>query len=567
MDYYRLLQLEREPFSNSPDPDYYFQSRQHTDCLHRLELALRLKRGLNVVIGEVGTGKTTLCRELIRRFADQPDIETHLILDPSFDSATELLTLLGQMLASRQTGHLPCAEIKEQIKQALFHKGIEQQRTVILIIDEGQKIPPACIEPLRELLNFETNTYKLLQIVIFAQPEFESILRSHVNFSDRINLLHHLQPMDFRDTRQMIMYRIRLASAGARPRHLFTWPALWSIYRASQGYPRRIIHLCHQSVLAMIIQNRSRAGWNLIRSCRKRLQPARKPSMVLLWTLAGLVGIALSVMVLQYKWKGSGADSALHFFKVPAPSNASDPSTIPADTGPTLTSPPVADPLPEDQKTLEGAHRFPDISPTLSQTETRTAALEPDNTEGISSAVTAPPKTPTALFTPPQILGTMVVRPGDTLASMVRRVYGAYRRSLITAVLKANPGIYDPDTIEIGDLLIFPAVRFTRAGLADSIAPWIVLHEGGNLLDALEFQSILESRLDLSSRLIAMWSPSAGLRFHVALKEPFVDPARAQARLKTLPDEAATAARVVDAWPGDAQFYSIVSLAESTDVQ
>ena len=76
MEYFSILNLDQEPFSNSPDPEYFFRSQQHMGCLQKLELSLRLRRGLNVVIGDVGTGKTTLCRQLIRNFADDKDYET-----------------------------------------------------------------------------------------------------------------------------------------------------------------------------------------------------------------------------------------------------------------------------------------------------------------------------------------------------------------------------------------------------------------------------------------------------------------------------------------------------------
>ena len=89
MDYFKILNLKKEPFSNSPEPEFFFQSVKHVGCLQKLELAVRLRRGLSVVVGEVGTGKTTLCRQLILRFAaseeDKKQIETHLILDPSFE--------------------------------------------------------------------------------------------------------------------------------------------------------------------------------------------------------------------------------------------------------------------------------------------------------------------------------------------------------------------------------------------------------------------------------------------------------------------------------------------------
>src|SRR3990170_1198066 len=102
MDYFKILNLQREPFSNSPEPDFFFQSDQHLACLQKLELAIRLRRGLNVVIGDVGTGKTTLCRQIILKFSrteeDRKQIETHLIMDPSFSNAQQFLSTVAQLL-------------------------------------------------------------------------------------------------------------------------------------------------------------------------------------------------------------------------------------------------------------------------------------------------------------------------------------------------------------------------------------------------------------------------------------------------------------------------------------
>ena len=99
MDYFKILNLNREPFSNSPEPEFFFQSSEHLACLQQLELAIRLRRGLNVVMGDVGTGKTTLCRELILRFAeseeDRNEVETHLLLDPAFSTPREFLATVA----------------------------------------------------------------------------------------------------------------------------------------------------------------------------------------------------------------------------------------------------------------------------------------------------------------------------------------------------------------------------------------------------------------------------------------------------------------------------------------
>jgi general secretion pathway protein A len=99
MDYFKILNLKKEPFSNSPEPEFFYQSVKHLGCLQKLELAIRLRRGLSVVVGDVGTGKTTLCRQLILKFADPEEdrnqIETHLLLDPSFTNPLEFLSTVA----------------------------------------------------------------------------------------------------------------------------------------------------------------------------------------------------------------------------------------------------------------------------------------------------------------------------------------------------------------------------------------------------------------------------------------------------------------------------------------
>ena len=158
MDYYSILNLNREPFSNSPDPDFFFQSRQQQGSLQKIEISIRLKRGLCVVAGEVGTGKSTLCRELIRRFSSTEEVSTHLILDPLYPGSIKFLAAISECLTGIR-GEPSDDEwtYKERIKKYLFAEGVEKKRTVVLIIDEGQKITEPCLEYLREFLNYETN--------------------------------------------------------------------------------------------------------------------------------------------------------------------------------------------------------------------------------------------------------------------------------------------------------------------------------------------------------------------------------------------------------------------------
>ena len=300
MDYFSILNFNKEPFSNSPDPEFFYHSQQHLDCLQKLELSLLLRRGLNVIIGDVGTGKTTLCRQLIRRFTQKEEMETYLILDPLFLYASEFLVTVVKLL----TGKKPPAgcqdwQIKEYIKKYLFRKGVDEGKTTILLIDEGQKIPAFCLEILREFLNYETNEYKLLQIVIFAQSEFEKTARKYPNFADRISLYHQLQPLSFSDTRRMIKYRLEKSSKSDLKLNLFTSPALWAIFRFTGGYPRKIINLCHHSVLTMIIQNRSRSNYFLVRKCARRIFKEKSHRWKILIPIAAM-GAAAAIIFIAF---------------------------------------------------------------------------------------------------------------------------------------------------------------------------------------------------------------------------------------------------------------------------
>ncbi|MBW2638437.1 MAG: AAA family ATPase, partial [Deltaproteobacteria bacterium] len=136
MEYFKILNLIKEPFSNSPEPELFYQSPQHVDCLQKLELAVRLRRGLNVVIGDVGTGKTTLCRQLIQRFSRDENIETHLLLDPHFSKSSEFLYTLSEMFAGApgDVNDFTEWELRERIKNHLFDKGVDKDQGIILII-------------------------------------------------------------------------------------------------------------------------------------------------------------------------------------------------------------------------------------------------------------------------------------------------------------------------------------------------------------------------------------------------------------------------------------------------
>ena len=282
MQYYQLLDLQREPFANSPDPRLLYLSAQHHDCLQQLELAVRLRRGLSVVIGEVGTGKTTICRRLIRNLGGERDRRTltRLFLDPNFKSGREFLAAIVQAfgLGGEEPAEFNERELRELFNNFLLQESLERDRNVLLIIDEGQKLPDFCLEVLRELLNYETNDRKLVQVLIFAQEEFKGHIRRHNYFRDRIAYFFHLRPLGFRETRELINFRLRQSHRRpATADDLFTLPALWLIYRHTGGYPRRIVMLCSQVLLAYIARGGldaagpPRVRASLVRACARRV--------------------------------------------------------------------------------------------------------------------------------------------------------------------------------------------------------------------------------------------------------------------------------------------------------
>lgn len=265
MSYYKLLGLEREPFSTSPDPDFFYQSQEHHAALMRLMIEIRLRRGLSLILGDVGIGKTTLSRKLFHLLKEREDIIFHMILDPIY--GTEELFLYSLIRTFHIEMNHPSPTLlnyKEALKEYLYQKGLEENKTTVLLIDEAQKLNDADLEVLRVLLNYETNEYKLLQLVLMSQLELLPRLRQIKNFWDRISLKYVLNPLDEKETQEMIQFRLQVAGHHSSV-PLFGDDAIGEIYRHTQGYPRQISLLCHNALRTLLMQDKLFVDGALIR--------------------------------------------------------------------------------------------------------------------------------------------------------------------------------------------------------------------------------------------------------------------------------------------------------------
>ena len=558
MDYFSILNLHKEPFSNSPDPEFFFHSRQHLDCLQKLELSLLLRRGLNVVIGDVGTGKTTLCRQLIRRFAQKKEMETYLILDPHFLYASEFLVTVAKLLTGKK---LPVGshdrQIKEYIKQYLFRKGVDQGKTIVLIIDEGQKIPAFCLEILREFLNYETNEYKLLQIVIFAQSEFEKTVRKYPNFADRISLYHLLNPLSFLDTRRMIKFRLEKSSNSRKKLNLFTYPALWAIFCIAGGYPRRIINLCHQSMLSMIIQNRSRCNYFLVKKCARRVfrEESRRWKILIATAVMGAAAAVILLIFLPLDRFKMGQSQAIREVKTEFFLNPNLEITDPILEAKTLSlngrivpgnfstpnrmKPEVVPATPERVEEPVKTERFEEKAPIVASVD-----IVVQNTRAELK--------PTPTYS--TILGRITLKHKETLSLIMRQVYGGFNSNYLKSFIITNPEIENPDRVTVGQIISLPAIPVEVAP-GDNRVWWIKVDETDTLEGAI---NILRKHPESSPgvRLIPYWNPAGGSKFAVVLGKLFEDEKTARTQQEKLPGELSSGSTIFSQWDKKTVFFA-----------
>jgi len=265
--YLEYYGLSEPPFAITPNPRFLFYSAKHREAFNHLLYGIRERKGFVQLTGEVGAGKTTLCRAMLEQLDGR--YATALILNPVM-SAGELVKAIAVEFGLPVNG-LDRLDTLAVINQFLLQQ-VERGEETVLIIDEAQDLTDELLEQVRLLSNLETNNRKLLQIVLMGQPE----LRDRLNnprlrqLRQRITVRYHLQPLSRFEMSQYIQHRLEISGAKGAP--YFTQPALWRVFSYSKGIPRLVNAVCDKALLAGFVQQRERIGFGTIGRAVRELE-------------------------------------------------------------------------------------------------------------------------------------------------------------------------------------------------------------------------------------------------------------------------------------------------------
>jgi general secretion pathway protein A len=264
LDYYGLSE---PPFDITPNPRFLFYSAKHREAYNHLLYGIRERKGFVQLTGEVGAGKTTLCRAMLEQLDAR--YATALILNPVM-SPEEMLKAIALEYGLPVSG-LDRLEIVSVINQFLLQQ-VEAGKETVLIIDEAQDLTDELLEQIRLLSNLETDNRKLLQIVLLGQPE----LRDRLNnprlrqLRQRITVRYHLLPLSRHEVNQYVHHRLHLCGGNGTP--CFTRAALWRIYHYTQGIPRLVNALCDKALMAGFVQQRGCIDFRLTNRAIRELE-------------------------------------------------------------------------------------------------------------------------------------------------------------------------------------------------------------------------------------------------------------------------------------------------------
>lgn len=305
LDYFGLVE---RPFSIAPDPQYLYMSARHKEAMAHLTYGLSQGGCFIVLTGEVGTGKTTLCRNLLDDLPD--DVEVALILNANINEQ-ELLQTVCDELKIEYGENDSQKRLLDQINTHLL-KGFANKQQTVLIIDEAQLLKRDVLEQIRLLTNLETTKSKLLQIILIGQPELNDVLSRNDlrQLAQRVTARYHLGPLDRREIEDYVNFRLRVA--GCR-KPLFTKQALSQLHKSTDGIPRRINVLADHALLSAYAKTNVMVDAKCVRSATNEvfIQTKKQAPQFSKPFLYGAFAVVLLSLNFVLWWLFSGDDDSL----------------------------------------------------------------------------------------------------------------------------------------------------------------------------------------------------------------------------------------------------------------
>ena len=506
--YEAFYSLEDPPFVLTPDPRFLLRSKGHHEILAALLYGITSQKGLMALVGDVGTGKTTLCRALLGELPDS--VQSALVLNPHLSDAELIGTILDDLGVERRG--TAKGELLATLSQYLLAAGSEG-KTVLVIVDEAQQMSVESLEQIRILSNLETATRKLLQILLVGQPELEEKLKLNElrQLDQRIGIRCYLKPLPRKETYRYVEHRLRIAGLpGALP---FTRSALGKIHQYSHGIPRVINLVCDRALMAGYSNRVREITPTLVTSAVRNLEGGRhgRNRYTRTWSSGGklrraaVVAGALTVLgaggAAAY-WGGWHPGPLKLTGRLAKPASALAPAvSTPAATVPAASASPAppspAAPAPAFPAPMSPPTSAPMMAPPRASQNAVARPLLPPTPEPTATPAPMPAPSVAALASSgsPTVFGPAVPAPPRPLAAPVA------------------PGV------------IPPAVSSLAASTVARSAP----------IDAKLSSPVLEAQRQLMARLLALWG----------VRDASAD--RALAAWPTLPDGsldiAGTAAR------------------------
>ena len=249
--YEAFFRLKEKPFRMTPDTRYFFPSEKHVDALNHMVYAIEERRGFVVITGEIGSGKTTLSRVLFHKL--DPRTKTAIIRNTHLSAKDLISAALDELEVPYKPGSTK-THLIGLLNEFLIDQ-LREDNTVVLLVDEAQNLKPSVLEEVRMLSNLETETDKLIQIILMGQPELQQKLwlKELTQLRQRVTLHYHLGPLNAEETGGYVAHRLHVAGANGAP--IFAPEALARVYAHTQGVPRLINGVCDRALLTGYVQD------------------------------------------------------------------------------------------------------------------------------------------------------------------------------------------------------------------------------------------------------------------------------------------------------------------------